>query len=93
VAVAPIERDKGREQLDEMVTTRSFLMNQLVAARNHARLLRVSAMRAHMASQIKAMRTRMAAVEHDIETAIRADEVIDQDRERFCTMPKHRTGG
>ena len=87
VAVVPIERDKVREQLDEMVTTRQFLMNQLIAARNHARLLRVPAMRAHMASQIKAMRMRMAAVERDIEGVIKADEAIDRDRKRLCTMP------
>jgi transposase len=87
VTVTPIERDKVRERLDEMVTTRSFLMNQLVAARNHARLLRVPAMRAHMASHIKALRTRMAAVERDIEAAIKADDAIGQDRERLCTMP------
>ena len=86
-AVVPIERDKMRERLDEMVTTRQFLMNQLIAARNHATLLRVPAMRAHLASQIKAMRTRMAAVERDIEVAIAADEAVDQDRKRLCTMP------
>jgi transposase len=87
VAVEPIGRDKVRERLDEMVTTRQFLMNQLIAARNHARLLRVPAVRTHMASQIKTIRTRMAAVERDIEVAIKADEAIDQDRKRLCTMP------
>jgi transposase len=87
VAVQPIERDKVRERLDEMLTTRQFLMNQLVAARNHARLLRSPSVRAHMASQIKAMRTRMKAVERDIEAAIKADEAIDRARERLCTMP------
>ena len=87
VAVVPIERDKMRERLDEMVTTRQFLMTQLIAARNHARLLRVPAMRAHMASQIKAIRTRIAAVERDIELAIQADQAIERDRQRLCTMP------
>ena len=87
VAVVPIERDKTRERLDEMVTTRQFLMGQLIAARNHARLLRVPAMRAHMAGQIKAMQLRMVAVERDIEAAIKADELIRQDRNRLCTMP------
>jgi transposase len=87
MAVMPIERDKMRERLDEMVTTRQFLMNQLIAARNHARLLRVPAMRAHLANQIKTMRTRMAAVERDIEVAIAADEALDQERKRLCTMP------
>jgi transposase len=87
VAVAPIERDKTRERLDEMVTTRQFLMGQLIAARNHARLLRVPAMRAHMAGHIKAMQMRMVAVERDIEVAIKAEEVICQDRNRLCTMP------
>jgi transposase len=62
-------------------------MNQLIAARNHATLLRVPALRAHMASQIKAMRTRMAAVERDIEVAIAANEAVDQDRKRLCAMP------
>jgi transposase len=87
VAVTPIARDKARERLDEMVTTRQFLLGQLTAARNHARLLRTPAMRAHMASQIKAMRTRMAAVERAIEVAIEADEAIDRQRDLLCTMP------
>jgi transposase len=87
VAVVPIERDLVRERLDEMLTTRQFLMAQLIAARNHARLLRVPAMRTHMANQIKTMRTRMAAVERDIEAAIKADAAIAQDRKRLCTMP------
>jgi transposase len=43
--------------------------------------------RTHMASQIKAMRTRMVAVERDIEAAIKADELIVEDRDRLCTMP------
>jgi transposase len=87
VHVAPIERDKLRERLDEMVTTRQFLMNQLIAARNHARLLREPAMRAHMAGQIKAMRTRMTAVERDIEAAIQAAPALSQERDLLCTMP------
>jgi transposase len=87
VAVVPIERDKTRERLDEMVTTRQFLMNQLIAARNHARLLRVPLMRAHLASQIKALRARMTAVERDIEQVIKADQAIQRDRQRLCTMP------
>jgi transposase len=87
VAVVPIERDLVRERLDEMLTTRQFLMAQLIAARNHARLLRVPAMRTQMATQIKTMRTRMAAVERDIEAAIKADAAIAQDRKRLCTMP------
>ncbi len=87
VPLAPIARDKMREQLDEMVTTRQFLMSQLIAARNHARLLRVPAMRTHMAAQIKVMRTRMAAVEREIEATIKADATIGRQRDRLCTMP------
>jgi transposase len=87
VAVEPIERDKVRERLDEMVTTRQFLMGQLIAARNHARLLRIPTMRAHMARQIKAARTRMAAVERDIEVIIQGDAAINQERDLLCTMP------
>jgi transposase len=87
VAVQPIERDKVRERLDEMLTTRQFLMAQLVAARNHARQLRSLVMRAHLAGQIKTLRTRMKAVERDIDAAIKADEALDQERTRLCTMP------
>jgi transposase len=87
VAVQPIERHKVRERLDEMLTTRQFLMGQLVAARNHARLLRSLVMRAHLAGQIKTLRTRMKAVERDIDAAIKADEALDQDRTLLCTMP------
>lgn len=87
VAGMPIERDMVRERLDEMVTTRQFLMAQLIAARNHARRLRVPAMRTQMASQVKTLRTRMAAVDGAIEAAVAADEAIAQDRERLCTMP------
>jgi hypothetical protein len=50
VAVVPIKRDKMRERLDEMVTTRQFLMNRLIAARNHATLLRVPALRTALTS-------------------------------------------
>jgi len=70
-----------------MVTTRQFLMGQLIAARTMPRLLRVPTMRAHMASQIKAARTRMAAVERDIEVIIQGDEAINQERDLLCTMP------
>jgi transposase len=87
VAVTPIERDQVRERLDEMLTTRQFLSGQLIAARNQARLLRVPTMRAHLAGQIKALRTRMAAVERDIEAAIKADEAIHRQRELLRTMP------
>lgn len=87
VTVQPIERDKVRERLDEMLTTRQFLMAQLVAARNHARQLRSLVMRAHLAGQIKTLRTRMKAVERDIDAAIKADEALDQERTRLCTMP------
>ena len=87
VAVVPIERDLVRERLDEMLTTRQFLMAQLIAARNHARLLRVPAMRTQMASHIKLLRTRMAAVDAAIEAAIKADAGLAQDRKRLCTMP------
>jgi transposase len=87
VAVAPVKRDSLRERLDEMVTTREFLKNQVTAASNHARLLRVPAMRTQMAGQIKAIRTRMTAVDREIEAAIAADDAIRQDRDRACTMP------
>jgi transposase len=87
VAGEPIERDHVRERLDEMVTARQFLTHQLIAARNHARRLRVPAMRTQLADYIKAIRTRIAAVERAIEAAIEADAAIAEDRERLCTMP------
>jgi transposase len=87
VAGEPIERDPVRERLDEMLTVRQFLTHQLIAARNHARRLRVPAMRTQLADTIKAIRTRIAAVERAIEVAIAADVVIAEDRERHCTMP------
>jgi transposase len=83
----PIERDQVRERLDEMVTARQFLVHQLIAARNHARRLRLPAMRTQLADYIKAIRTRIAAVERAIEAAIEADSAIAKDRERLCTMP------
>ena len=84
VAVQPVERNKVRERLDEMMTTRQFLSGRLVATRNHARLLRSLPMRAQMAGQIKAIRTRIKAVERDIEAVV---EAIGTDRTRLCTMP------
>nr|WP_275112902.1 transposase [Rhodopila globiformis] len=87
VALAPIERDLVRERLDKMLTTRQFLMAQLIAARNQARLLRVPAMRTQMASHIKLLRTRMAAVDHAIAAVVATDQAIAQDRARLCTMP------
>jgi transposase len=44
-------------------------------------------MRTQLADTIKAIRTRIAAVERAIEVAIAADVVIAEDRERHCTMP------
>jgi transposase len=83
----PLERNKARERLDEMVTARQFLRHQLDAARNHARRLLVPTVRTHMAAHIKAIRVRMAAVERAIAVAIAADAEIREDCERYRTMP------
>ena len=87
VAGEPIERNPARERLDEMVTARQFLQHQMVAAHNHARLLRVAAIRTQMAAHIRAIRTRMVAVEREIAAAIAADAAMREDCERHCTMP------
>jgi transposase len=87
VAGQPIERNIARERLDEMVSARQFLLRQMTAARNHARLLRVPAVRSQMASHLKAIRTRLRAVEQDIAAAIAADAVMCEDGARDRTMP------
>jgi transposase len=83
----PIERNKARERLDEMVTARQFLQHQMVAARNHARLLRVPAIRVQMASHIKAIRKGLLAVEREIAAALAADKAMCEDYARYRTMP------
>lgn len=87
VAGEPIERNQARERLDEMVTARQFPQHQMVAACNPARLLRVPAIRTQMAAHIKAMRTRIKAIERAIAAATAADAAILEDCERHCTMP------
>jgi transposase len=83
----PLERNKAREQLDEMVTARQFLKHQMDAARSHARLLRVPAIRKQIASYIKVIRVQITAVEREIAAAIAADTDIREDCERYRTMP------
>ena len=83
----PMERDKARERLDEMVTARQFLRHQLDGACNHARGLLVPAIRSGMASHIKAIRAQIAAVERQIAAAIAADADLCEDCARCRTMP------
>jgi transposase len=76
VSGEPIAPDPVRERLDEMISTRQFLSDQLTAMSNHARLLRDPVTRDAMAGQIKALRAELRRLGQAIAAAIAADEVL-----------------
>jgi transposase len=83
---APIERDEVRERLDEMATTRHFLSEALIAARNHARHQELPAMRTLMARRIKELRADIGRVDRAINGLIKADQALAERRDRMCSM-------
>jgi len=84
---APLQRDASREALAEMVALRQLLSDHITALRNHGRLLRHPAMRAQIASQIKALRVRMQQIGRDIEAAIKASAPLAEQCALLRSMP------
>jgi transposase len=87
VSGEPIERNPARERLDEMVTTRQFLSEQLTAAGNHARRLREPETRDLLAQHIKALRAELRSLSQAITAAILADETLRPEYQRLISVP------
>jgi transposase len=84
---APLQRDPAREALAEMVGLRQLFSGQITALRNHGKLLRQPALRAQIASQVKALRARMQKISQDIEAAIKACASLAEPCALLRSMP------
>lgn len=84
---APLQRDVVREALAEMVGLRQLFSDQVTALRNSGRLLRQPAVRAQIASQVKALRVRMRQIAKDIEATITASAPLAAECALLRSMP------
>ena len=84
---APLRRDAAREALAELVGLRQLFSGHVTALRNHGRLLRASALRVQIASQVRALRARMQQISRDIEATITASAPLAAQCALLRSMP------
>ena len=84
---APVRREPGREALAELVALRQLFSGQVTALLNHGRQLKQNGPRAHIASEVKALRLRMQRLSRDIEAAIKASAPLAAQCALLRSMP------